>query len=288
MASGARDEVSALLARIAGSLEGKSEIEIDNLRLDLSAVVRRLESGAYEESDYAERNVFDVARRTREFLHYFAGWNAQAARWAAILGPHLGGVREVLDLCPGWAPKIELALTRLRFSGRVRMIDKDGGAMRELLAFFAILESPLRVEAIEADIFAEPVAAVAELVVANHLVDDVLLDLWSPRLGIDAALAYEREAALRDAWRRILGARSEIEAAFPPLLAGALARHVAPGGVLIVSHYQSNVDRLMGTDESRAVFEELFQRLRRELADLGMDEVALPGEQGRVVAFRKR
>jgi hypothetical protein len=58
--------------------------------------------------------------------------------------------------------------------------------------------------------------------------------------------------------------------------------------VLIVSHYQSNVDRLMGTDESRAVFEELFQRLRRALADLGMDEVALPGEQGRVVALRKR
>jgi hypothetical protein len=285
------DEVSALLERIRDSAKGREDFEADNLRRDLSVLAARLESGAYKESDFAARNVYDVPRRTREFLRYFAGWNAQAARWGALLAPHISGVREVIDLCPGWAPKIELALARLRFGGRVRMIDKDENAMRELLSFFALLDAPLRAEAIRADVFDTPPASEAELVVANHVVDDVLLDRWAPKMGLDKARIYEEEAALAEAWERILERRSEIEEELPRELAEALSRHVLRGGVLIVSHYPSNIEQLIGTAEITETFAALFRLLRRALGALGLDERDPPssdrGDEGTVAVFRK-
>jgi hypothetical protein len=85
--------------------------EFSNLIHDLQEVVTRLEAGHYQHSDYISRNTFDIPRRTEEFLIYLQGYHQVAQTWTEILRPLISkDTQNVLDLCPGWAPKPEQSI----------------------------------------------------------------------------------------------------------------------------------------------------------------------------------
>ena len=63
-------------------------------------------------------NVFDVQRRTREFLANVAGLDADVRVTADIIKANqLGRLGAAVDLAPGWFPLVGLALSRASFSG---------------------------------------------------------------------------------------------------------------------------------------------------------------------------
>jgi len=143
--------------------------------LIVDAVEQRLASGEYREADFLVRSVFEVPRRTHEFVTYVKGWSAQARRWARLLAAIGIGHDEVLELAPGWAPKIPLALAELGFRGTLRVRDRSAHALALLQDFRDALRIPVRLDVEQADLRDAP-ARRASLVVANHVVDDRLLD----------------------------------------------------------------------------------------------------------------
>jgi len=52
-------------------------------------------------------------------------------------------------------------------------------------------------------------------------------------------------------------------------VARVLAAHTAPGGCLVVAHYPSLVERLLGDDGAARVFQRAFEQTRASLRDAG-------------------
>lgn len=266
--------------RIGRAAAGIGDVEAMNLARDLDAVERRLASGEYREADFLVRSVFEVPRRTHEFVTYVKGWSAQARRWARLLAKVGVGHDQILELAPGWAPKIPLALAELGFEGRLRVRDRSAQALGLLTDFCEALRIPVRVDVEQGDLRTAP-ARRAPLVVANHVVDDLLLDGYARARGLDLDAIYDDEAALVAAWRAIGAGAVDVDAAADEV-ARVLATHVAPGGCLVVAHYPSLVERLLGDDNATRVFQRAFEGTRAGLREAG--HVALEHVDGEAEA----
>ncbi len=255
------------LEAIASMLDQRGPVELDNLAVDLRAVERRLESGQYQESDFAARNIFDVARRTREYLTYLQGWQRQAVQWAELLRAADPEPTDVLDLCPGPAPKVELALCRLGFRGRMRVLDKDEPSLVALANFMTLFSPSFSIEGVRGDVFDDPPRAQSPLVVANHAIDDLVLDLWSTRSGASTLDLYEDETKLSEAWRALLSESRAVLRSMPETIAAALGRHVTPNGKLVLVQYPSHHEGLLGVEGVGALFLEVFDRVLESLRE---------------------
>lgn len=182
----------AALRRILERLPALFEREAQNLARDLAAVEQRLASGEYAETDFVARSVFEVQRRTHEFVTYMRGWHAQGQRWAGLLAA-IAPSDVVIDLCPGWAPKIELALMQMGFRGRVVAVDHSAESLAMLQDFLAVLQPPFSVVPVVEDVMNAQPRARARLVVANHVFDDLLMDRWVRARGGSLAEIYDDE-----------------------------------------------------------------------------------------------
>lgn len=268
----------AALRRILERLPALTEREAQNLARDLTAVEQRLASGEYAETDFVARSVFEVQRRTHEFVTYMRGWHAQGQRWSQLLTA-LGVPDDVvIDLCPGWAPKIELALMQAGFRGRVVAIDRSEESLTMLQEFLAVLQPSFTVVPVVEDVMGAPErpSHTARLVVANHVVDDLLVDRWVRARGGSLAAIYDDERLLAEAWRGVLRDAPQLLPAFPRDAAHALARYVADGGTLVVSHYSSLIERLIGGDDVAPFFADAFARVCAALVNDGVVARALP------------
>ncbi len=251
-------------ALAAGGVD-RDDVTVANLERDLSAVLRRLHAGEYARTDFVERNVFDVPRRTREFFSYMEGYLRLAGRWIEALdGFPISELDDVVDLCPGWAPKIELALLRTGFRGTVVVVDTDARALAALSSLIAGFAPPFTMAAECADFFAPP-ARRFRCAVANHVVDDLILSRFAPE---PSSSLYEDEGALVAAWLKIAERADEVVAGFPAELAEAFSRWVAPDGWLLLSHYDSFVDELLGSPV-RALVDQVFRATVSALVERG-------------------
>lgn len=260
---------------LAWAEAGVSDLARENLGRDVRALLERARAGEYERTDFEARNIFDVARRTHEFLAYLGGWSEQAEAWAQVFERlELTGDESIAHLCPGWAPKLELALARRGHRGRVSLIDKRRSGPDRIVAFLRLLTGALDVEVIEEDLFAASEATYA-LVLANHVVDDLLLEEAAAALSIDPPRVYEDEATLERALGELVR-REDRRGELMARLARAIGRRVAPRGRVVVTHYPSYVSRITGAERVERALEDAFIRLRRELSSLGL--VELPGD----------
>jgi hypothetical protein len=265
-------ELTKLLGRIERASKGHSEHERANLGRDLAAVEKRLAAGEYASTDFIAKNTFDVPRRTREFFAYMCSLDRLADRTGEAIRSALSSsseVREVIDLCPGRIPKVEMALMRLGFGGSVTAADKDGEALADLEAFAKMLAPAFSLRVHATDVFAHTGQLKADLVIANHVIDDLLIDRHALELGIDTARIYEEEDELQSAWKRILGDRERLARTFPPALARSLAHFVGPGGRLLITQYAGYVETLLGGSEATEFFLHLFDSTVDELGRIG-------------------
>ncbi len=268
-------DVAALLRQLEHEAAGLGDVARGNLARDLTAVVARARSGEYQETDFLVRSVFEVPRRTHEYVTYLRGWNTQAARWAALLRA-VGVPPVVVDLCPGWAPKIELALHQLDYAGTVHVVDRSAASLAVLQDFLAVVRPRFTVRPVVRDVMTGDAPARGGLVVANHVVDDLLLDRWATRHGTSTVDLYEDEDLLRAAWRGVVKDGPGLRASFPRELARGLAAFVDVDGTLVTTHYASLVERLLGGEAAGALFADVFAALRVALMEEGLRPLPLP------------
>jgi hypothetical protein len=248
----------ALLDAIGSLLLNVSEGERENVLRDLGAVRDRLRAGEYARTDFLARNRFDILRRTREFMSYMNGWARHAETWAAILGElPFDRIARVEDVCPGWAPKIEIALAQIGFGGALILVDRDVEAAERLREFMRVFRPRYRIAIHDEDFFAPsnvPLDRRADLVIANHAIDDLLID----RLAPNATKVYEDEAAICEAFRAIDSARQSALEEIAPRIAALLGARVREGGYLALAQYPSYVESVLdlgpGADVPRLTF----------------------------------
>jgi hypothetical protein len=228
------------------------------------------------------RTPVDAPRWTyRELTAYslaqFTTWDRHARRWANILSAI--GVRadsNVRELCPGWSPKVEWALCYLEFSGHLELCDRDPGNVSPSRPIVAMMRPRYRTTLVAEDIY-ETSLRPNNVVVSHHGIDDLLTFATAPSVGVPLDQLYTSEHALERVWRAVVDQADAILTSFPFATARALARHVAPGGYFVHTHYASHLETCLDAPGISALFAATFEATNRALTSLGFTREDVSG-----------
>jgi hypothetical protein len=216
----------------------RSEYENKNIFHDLSVMKNRIQTGQYAETDFIQRNRFDTGRRTEEFLRYMEGYIHQSEQWATILKPILrrGDVQTITDICPGWAPKIELALIKLGYTGNITVFDKSHHPIKHLLSMISLFKPLYTISEKTGNVLSTTKKPQSDLTVCNHIVDDLLFSVYADATGIPLNQLYLDENMYIQATEKISHSR-KITASFPELFVQRINQFIPLHGIFVMMHY---------------------------------------------------
>lgn len=231
----------------------------------LQAILTRAGANEYEVTDFLARLPDDHPRRLREAGVYTKGWLRHGRTWAHLLrGLAIDNFTTAIDLCPGWAPKVELGLLLRRWRGHLTLLDRDLIAINRLRAFLETFFPPFSVTNLADDLYTTAIKA--DLVLANHVVDDLLLDAFTPAQGV----AYEDERALQAAHERLFKDRERALEELTPRISAALLSILNGRGAMVLVQYPSYVESLLPLERGSTVVTEAFRRISVQLQDAGL------------------
>lgn len=214
-----------------------TEVEADNLVSDLQGIYQRLVAGHYRDTDFLSRNIFDIPRRTREFLNYFHGYQLQAKTWAEVLKQlPLSKVETVIDLCPGWAPKIELALAKIKYQGKVIIFDLDKSCFNKIQDFMSMFDISYNLIFEKGDFFSSAKSR-GDLVVANHVIDDLLIYKYRSPFRYSLKEIYDSEKKYKEVAKQVLLSFSHQESLIKEISIN-FDCFVNNDGFLVISQYR--------------------------------------------------
>ena len=236
------------------------------LRVDLNAISLRLVKFEYETSGIVE-NTFDVPETFRRMYKHLDTYSKIAKTWSSILSNlPIDKQTNILDLCPGYAPKIELALFYLGYRGTVTIIDEDNTSMKQLVKFMALFNPQFKIVTMKRDLFS-PLKEKFHLAVGNHIIDDLILHYFAKKAGINTNEFYENEQALVDFWKRVLLNKNENQKEITQKISDIFKTIIANGGYLCLSQYKSYMDKMLDLEKeflfSSAVFTKIIKNLMR-------------------------
>lgn len=215
-----------------------SDFEQKNITHDLQRVFEKLSSGLYRESHFIDRSGFDSGIRTEEFFHYLEGYVSQSKNWARILNGLLKVYQpnNIMDMCPGWAPKIELALLSLKYDKTVYLFDRSANSLKKLKSFVETFSPQYRLRLKTGDFFSNQQKPKSSMVVANHILDDLLLSLMAKRVGVPLSQLYATEGSFVQITKQIMQEKTITET-FPDLFYRQMNQFISPKGVFVMVHY---------------------------------------------------
>ncbi|MCX6733448.1 MAG: hypothetical protein NTX63_01405 [Candidatus Peregrinibacteria bacterium] len=247
---------------------GLTNVEKKRLEKDLQAVSERLQKKEYQKGGFS-MNKFDVPDRTREFYVYLQFYCLIGKTWAAVLNElHIEKYKEIVDLCPGYTPKIELALFYLKYKGKLTILDKDRNAMNELEKFLALFEPQYTINKKTVDMFRSR-AKKYKMVLANHIVDDLVIDYFSSKWSISSHDLYEKEGQFQALWQRVLEHEQDHYVEILPQIVRALEGYVETKGWICITHYKSYMEKLLDLENATRFTRKLLKGVIAELIKKG-------------------
>lgn len=192
----------------------------------------------YVETDFVDRNRFDAGRRTEEFFRYLEGYIKQSKRWERILKPVLAHthITSITEICPGWAPKIELALGRLAYTGSITLFDENLTSMKKLEDFAHFFYPELQIHTKTGNVFSKTKKPQSDLTVCNHIIDDLVLSLYTTNTRMQLYDLYESENIFIQATQNISKNHQLITQAAETITA-SLLRFIKKDSLLIIAQY---------------------------------------------------
>lgn len=184
--------------------------------------------------------------------------------WQTILQSFdFSSVSTIIDLCPGWAPKIELALLHTNFIGTLLAVDQS----KDHLSFLKHLLDPFpkryTMQYRNLHIFENHPRLQTDMLIGNHIIDDLLIEYYQKK-NKQKPNPFVNMKTLPIMWNDIL-ADKEISATifnnFIPFLDASINRN----GFLLISHYPSYQEKLYGLQKSTKACMHFFKQLENEL-----------------------
>jgi hypothetical protein len=257
------------LNKIQKHLNGNiSQIELSHLNKDLETVLDRLEKDEYKKSGF-NVNKFNVPDRTREFYIYLQFYCEIGQNWTPLLKAiDINKYKEVVDLCPGYTPKIELALFYSGYKGKVIAIDKDIDSPKRLVKFMELFNPPFKTIPEKIDLF-DHFKSKYKVIIGNHIIDDLVVDLYCKKWGISKTEIYEKEGAITNLWAKILKDKDKNLAECLTKLVDIFERITAKNGIILMSQYKSYMEKLLNLDEAARFSRTLFKMIIKELCKIG-------------------
>lgn len=179
-------------------------------------------------------------------------------------------IKSIIDFCPGWSPKLELALLNTNFSGTLYAIDKSADNLDIFRSLIDPFPKKFTLKCLNADIvnLGDGFANLsADLILANHIVDDMLMAEFLKGSHSEIEL-FENQTLMQQAWLKILKQEScflEIE----NKLREIIAKRLNPGGYLLLAQYLGYQENLYGLKNVYKKCKYIVDNLERDLCRTG-------------------
>jgi hypothetical protein len=180
----------------------------------------------------------------------------------------------VLDLCPGFAPKLELALHYAGCEGRVLLVDKERATLDELLTLISAFGVRFSAEPRVLDVERERPPR-APFIAANHVLDDIAMNRGASLLGVALRAVYEREELLRALWSRVLAEGSAVQAYVLESIVSLFDECLEPDRVFVYAQYPSDAERMLGPADVTAFNARLASDVLAALVARGHENATL-------------
>jgi len=263
-------ELGSILASLQASLNSGrySSKEVARLSADISTSRRRLLSREYRQTSFKPRNQLTIPDRTEEFymdLRFF--WSIGKVWERLLRRMKLGARSRILDIGPGFFPKVEIGLCYLGFEGSVDLLDVDPMASPYATMFLDFFAKPFSTSSITGAVSGlKP--SVYDLITANHFLDDFLLSHYCLRSGIRLHDAYGSEQIFKSAWRHIMHDHRAVDDQLGELI-DALHRVSVRGTNVVLVDYPSFSHKALGLTSISTFVHGVGQRLSRSLCARG-------------------
>lgn len=222
----------------------------------------------------AASHYFDIAERNREIAWDLRYLGNIGRCWKLLLSQtNLPLKGSCISLCSGSRPKAELGLLYHGFSGKLTCINKDARELEELAEFLKLFNAGFRTEPLCADIFAVERRS-ANLILGNHIIDDLCYDSFSSCLGIEACELYQDPKLVQRFWQLV--PKAQLIAEISEKLAGIIMRLSRPGGCCILTQYQSQFEEVYELNKCTDICREIMLAAAQELSNQGFMQRRVP------------
>lgn len=216
---------------------------------DLDDIAERINTGEYLLRNFSKKRRFDVSGRMQEFYLYLESYTQVGKSWKSIFETiWLRDDQRVLNLCPGWSPKVELGLYYNGFSGSVDVCDIDKQSAGHIRNFMRIFDHHFHIYQKTKNVLTDSLWSY-EVIVGNHIIDDLVVGDYvaQNRLSLedfykneDGIKGYTQDMQAKEQW--------EIQKSLIQTLADQIDTHLTSGGYVVLNHYKSYVDDLLAND----------------------------------------
>ncbi len=256
-------ELGLLLSKKTLSQEAKKRV-----RTDLNAINLRLVKNEYETSGIIE-NIFDVSETFKRMYKHIDTYSKIAKTWSSILSNlPINKETNILDLCPGYAPKIELALFYLGYKGTVTILDEDYASMKQLVKFMKLFNPQFKIKILKRDLFS-PTKEKFPFVIGNHIIDDLILYYFARKANLNINKFYENEQEIVEFWKIILINKNENQKEITQKISEVFKTIIANGGYLCLSQYKSYMDKMLSLEKEYLFSKYVFKNTINNLLNSG-------------------
>lgn len=268
------------LGSISKSIQGRklSKNAKDKLMIDLNAIRIRLEKGEYETSSITQ-NIFDVKSATQQFYKHIETYAQIAKSWSSVLSNFpLNKYHEILDICPGFAPKIEIALYYCNYKGNVIVLDKEKESTQELMKFMQLFNPKFKITPLTQNLFS-PINTQFSFVIGNHVIDDLILLYFADKFYPKARI-YENEKDFIDLWQKILEGKQKNLKEIVEIITPVFIKLVKKRGYLCLAQYKSFMEKMLDQQLAFNFSCKVLDKVVLNLLDSGFKRINVPTKKG--------
>jgi hypothetical protein len=245
---------------------------------DIFAICERLAKDEYETSGIVE-NVFDIPDKANQFYKHLDTYFRIGSSWSQVLSNFpLNNYKKILDICPGYSPKVEIALLYANFQGEVFIMDKNREAINLLLDIMKIFRPKYRLTPMVQNLFTTNNNY--HFVLGNHIFDDLVLSYFCNKFNLKLDDLYAKEKILLSTWQEILNNKDDNINEICNELSTALKNIVAKDGYLCLSYYQSYIEIMLSMQKPYIFCRNCFLLTINKLLLTDFTQVKIPEFKG--------
>ncbi|KKP36952.1 MAG: hypothetical protein UR28_C0035G0003 [Candidatus Peregrinibacteria bacterium GW2011_GWF2_33_10] len=251
-----------------------SEIAKKRLKRDLETIRERIQKNEYESSGIVF-NTFDVPDKTQQFLSHLKTYSEIGNTWALILNSlPVHEYKNVLDLCPGFTPKIELALFYIKFKGEVTILDNEQESINRVTDFSKLIRPEFKITSYRHNLFTTSKKKFP-FIIGNHIIDDLILFYFMGKNHLRLKDLYEKEHILIKTWERIYKNKKQNLQEISDKLTQIFINLVSNDGYLCLSQYRSYLEKMLNLDQAFLFTKKVCSKIENNLLKNGFTKIPI-------------
>ncbi len=256
-----KDQIKKEIQKIIKLLKTKENSFNENLLKDLESIIIALDLDIYRRHVLTEQ-LRRLGKTNQEFINLIYYYQEGGKYWKKIFDLiAIKDKKTILDLLPGWAPKIAYGLIMSKYKGEYFALDKNKKFLSDLKTSAEFLLPKFKITKLHQNFLRSDSGLKADVVIANHIIDDLIMNIFFQ----DSEDIYKNETIYNKNWQWVLNNKNECETRLISELISKIDSFVADGGFLILNQYEGCIEKMFQQKKGAQFCIKLMHNLKEQL-----------------------